>query len=616
MEKNSNGTVEKDMSVEELVNEAEKFKDIEKSAKKPGSIKPIHLWGEDYVDVRNHPSFSVAIDSIGSKEKSLLIPNEQILKNNKEIPRNIDLHFLKGGSLSIDAEKTLVISGTIDPGIYSKFKGAGDVNFSTQSVPIVYPQWFGAKGDGINDDTYAIQAAINSIEDCGGIVYLIVGTYLISSSLIIPSQFISIVGSARGKTVLKCLPTLSDFVIKMLGTSGSRKGRCNLSNFWIDGDNQGSPLGGIRMEHSVLVRIDNILVHKMANASAIGFYAKNCFNLVFYQCQGYLGVEGTPQGEAGFKFYNDEESGTNIILIDCLSQNCGIGYYFPDCPDTGWFYFPMFIGCAASSNNTSGFEIGNEVRGLILEQCHIESAHSGGVPYTDYGVKLNPATFNRTKNIIIKNCDFNQVTTAIYARNLNGLIIDNNNFHGSVVAGAGTVLDIDTSNIKVKYLNSNDVISGTFYSTFAADCDPRETKVRAYLSSDQDNLVDNTWTKIGLNAETFDSKGEFDKDVNYRFTAKRDCKVRAKLAVMFNDCGASKQYSIKVRKNGATDLTEVTIPSSDFEDYLSLQLDDEYELSQDDYLEAYARSNKGDNTADITGGPTKTYMVIVSADEE
>ena len=53
---------------------------------------------------------------------------------------------------------------------------------------------FGAVGDGVADDTDAIQAAINSIPN-GGAVYLNKGTYLISSTINIPFSNIIIEGS-------------------------------------------------------------------------------------------------------------------------------------------------------------------------------------------------------------------------------------------------------------------------------------------------------------------------------------------------------------------------------------------------------------------------------------
>lgn len=64
---------------------------------------------------------------------------------------------------------------------------------------------FGAVGDGVADDTAAIQAAINSeLTASGGSLYLPDGTYLISSALTIPfSTNWSITGASRGGTIIK-----------------------------------------------------------------------------------------------------------------------------------------------------------------------------------------------------------------------------------------------------------------------------------------------------------------------------------------------------------------------------------------------------------------------------
>lgn len=60
---------------------------------------------------------------------------------------------------------------------------------------------FGTKGDGISDDTSAIQSAIQSVAAKGGIVFFPAGTYLVSKVLTIPS-YIQLIGTGRSSQLL------------------------------------------------------------------------------------------------------------------------------------------------------------------------------------------------------------------------------------------------------------------------------------------------------------------------------------------------------------------------------------------------------------------------------
>ena len=63
---------------------------------------------------------------------------------------------------------------------------------------------FGAVGNGIADDTVAVQAAINSVSAAGGgTVYFPQGTYLLSSELTVNTAGVSLVGANRWSTILK-----------------------------------------------------------------------------------------------------------------------------------------------------------------------------------------------------------------------------------------------------------------------------------------------------------------------------------------------------------------------------------------------------------------------------
>jgi hypothetical protein len=60
---------------------------------------------------------------------------------------------------------------------------------------------FGAIGDGLLDDTQAVQAAINAVPTTGGIVVFPAGTYRISAPLTIATNSVTLAGMGRGTTI-------------------------------------------------------------------------------------------------------------------------------------------------------------------------------------------------------------------------------------------------------------------------------------------------------------------------------------------------------------------------------------------------------------------------------
>lgn len=129
---------------------------------------------------------ATAVATIGSTPTRLVVNTvPEALTGNVVVPSNISLDWLPGCIAS--GAYTLTINGSLDAGNYQIF---GD-DITINNLTVAHPEWFGAVGDSIVDDTIALQSAISALSD-GGIIN-INSAYLISSDIDLP-RIIRLVG--------------------------------------------------------------------------------------------------------------------------------------------------------------------------------------------------------------------------------------------------------------------------------------------------------------------------------------------------------------------------------------------------------------------------------------
>ena len=100
------------------------------------------------------------IAKAAGEDMTLLVTEPITVTGDMTIPENVLLKFEKGGKVIVSENQTLTVNGPIEAGLWHIFDGDGSV-VGTPHSETLYPEWFGAVGDGITDDTTAIQTCLD-----------------------------------------------------------------------------------------------------------------------------------------------------------------------------------------------------------------------------------------------------------------------------------------------------------------------------------------------------------------------------------------------------------------------------------------------------------------------
>jgi hypothetical protein len=244
---------------------------------------------------------------------------------------------------------------------------------------------FGAVGDGVSDDTVALQTAINECCRQKKSLCLPNGTYLISN-LTIPGS-INIEGEHRSQTVLKSKGTQGAALEFTGNLSDLRsKSRSKLSNFMIVGCAPGEALDyGIRISSTAKtlcpyeIEFDSLEVRDLQKDEAVGCYVDDVSLLSCDNCQFQTKYNGT------------------AFLIEAHNLNTGV-FSFKNTAfgntSADRYGLVIGVGSAIDSINFSGCYFGgkvaaekigngNNVRTVSHESCHFENACGGETQLVD-----------------------------------------------------------------------------------------------------------------------------------------------------------------------------------------------------------------------------------------
>ena len=146
-----------------------------------------------------------------------------------------------------------------------------------------------------------------------------------------------------------------------------------------------------------------------------------------------------------------------------------------------------------------------------------------------------------------------------------------------------------TSNLTIGSSNASTITlkSGATLTNF-----PTNTPAfSAYANTDQNNNSDNTWVKLAMNAEFYDTDSKYDVS-NYRFTPTVAGKYMFGASVYIDGNDTRDTTEIAFYKNG----TKLFYASQAVDNDTKQQLTAVIELDDNDYIEIYAYADVANNS--------------------
>lgn len=129
------------------------------------------------------PSLAECLREFASGEAAtLVVAVPHRVEDDVAVPPHVRLRVEAAGRLDVADGARLTVLGPMDAPAGPVFTGAGQVRLDAP-VCAVLPQWWGAAGDGVRDDTAALRAAFAALPPAGGVLWLAAGSYRVRDTL-------------------------------------------------------------------------------------------------------------------------------------------------------------------------------------------------------------------------------------------------------------------------------------------------------------------------------------------------------------------------------------------------------------------------------------------------
>jgi hypothetical protein len=271
-----------------------------------------------WVDMGDFPSLAAAVSSKASRGKEMLIAGNVRLDTSITIPKNMAIHFVKGGRITIAKGKTLTIDCHVEADMGQQiFDGAGEVVFGPDADHKVSICWKGAK-DSYSDNAPFIQWALDQMSAIQGAVIVPPGDYRYLSALNIKSNTTM---EGEGRKFVTTLHPVNCAAITMDGSSaqGGWMFRTKIRDLTIYGND------AAKFQNAKLIFLNNVYNVEIEDVwifnqnTSTGLFIKNCNDIVLSN----LTVYGLDTGSSRKGIYT-ENSSVKMITPDLENLYIGI----------------------------------------------------------------------------------------------------------------------------------------------------------------------------------------------------------------------------------------------------------------------------------------------------